>query len=452
MAQVEIENQNGVKNEEKPRAAQAAAELLAVRPPGRKRPGFFGVLFRLISALILLLVAGGAAAIYFKDKDERLRVIADFIESAEKDPGAAASAASEQIERYVAQLLGQEPEKPASRVAGRKSTVAPTLVPLAQRPPAQPAPVGEAPTPAPAVPAQVAAPPPVQEVSREELAELREEIAALRQNFAAVSDAGQQALDTARAALEAAKQAQRPAPVKTEGQGDKPAGGAALAELSDSVTALEGRIDELGDEITRVRERLEQPKETTRADSETPVAAPAPKGEAANTSGVESLALAELLSEELRHGRPFAAETAALAERGADPRLLADLEPFAEQGAPTTAKLLAEFAPIARRLLALQGPAPAGESFWDGLSRALSKLVHVKSGAPDASSLDARLVEVEVALAHDDAAAAAQAFSRLPQDAESPAFGEKLNALARAHASSAALIEGAVAGLGHLKN
>ncbi len=74
--------------------------------------------------------------------------------------------------------------------------------------------------------------------------------------------------------------------------------------------------------------------------------------------GVETLALAEAVAEALRQGRPYVNETSALSERGADPHLLADLAPFAESGAPTAAKLLADFGPVAKRLRVLAEPAP----------------------------------------------------------------------------------------------
>jgi hypothetical protein len=469
---------------EKPEETLPAAEHAAgptaeppspdVAPPKRKG-GPLRALALLLGVLLLLLAGGGVAAVVFKDRDARLRIVADAIESARRDPGAMVSSASAQIEGWTRELLGDTrnkvpPTSDGPRLAAPRTTAPSAFAPSTPRPvepqrlaeaahPAAPAPAAPAPAAAPSAPAPadpVAVPAaPVAAPEREaRSAATREELAALQTQIAQAAEKSREALEAAREALEAAKEAQRAAADKTRESAEKPASVQALAEQSDNLTALDGRIDELADEIKRLRDRLDQPKETARVDAEAEPAAK-PAADAQELAAFETMALSQLLAEALNHGRPFAAELGALKERGADPGLLAALAPYADHGAPTGAALLAEFAPIARSLEAQAAPAPASDSVSDGLLRILGKLVRVKgAGAPAAASVEGRIVEIEVALAHDEVSAAAEAFSSLPvaTSTDAKVFGAKLKELAQARKAAADLIGGAVAGLGHLKN
>ena len=167
------------------------------------------------------------------------------------------------------------------------------------------------------------------------------------------------------------------------------------------------------------------------------------------------LTLAQSLQHALERGRPFAAEQAALSERGVDPQLLAPLAPFADQGAPTTARLLTSFAPLAKRLRALDEAPTAGASLADQLLHDAGKLVRVRPvNEPAKVSISELVAQIEVALAHDDLDGASEAFDKLPDNArsEANAFGETLNQRRAAEQAARSLLANALAGLLHLKN
>ncbi|HYA80982.1 MAG TPA: hypothetical protein VED87_08640 [Methylocystis sp.] len=427
-------------------------------PPKKKRGGFFRGLFSLLFVLVLLLVAGGGAAILLKDSDPRARAVVDFVEAAAKDPAGAASTASAEVEGLVKELSGLVGDKLAQKpAAGENSTPAQTSASDSAEPERHAAQEAAAP-PAPAPPPQRLAEAPAPSTPSVEAKSVAapEELNALRREIAAATQNSREALAAAREALEAAKEAQRAAARAGE-TAEKPAGAPLEApaegnELKDNVSALEGRIDYLGEELKKLSQRIDQPKSEARAETEAPQSVKASPTQ--QIAGVETLALSQLLFDSVRHGRPFAAEAAALAERGADPGLLRLLEPFAQTGAPTTAKLVAEFAPIAQRLQSQENQPPPNESFGQGVQRVLGGLAHVHSSGqkPDAASLNGRILEVELALAHDDAQVAAAAFAQLPADASGKEFGAKLDALAAARKAAVGLVDAAVAGLGHIKN
>ena len=254
---------------------------------------------------------------------------------------------------------------------------------------------------------------------------------------------------TAREALETARDAQRSAkPAET---GEKTA--TPTADEGSYLNALEGRIDELADEIRKVREQLDQPKSETRVAPDAAEAAASTQVKA--ITAAETLGLAQSLAHSLERGRPFAAEQAALTERGVDPQLLAALAPVAEQGAPTAARLLASFAPVAKRLRALEDAPAAGGSLTDQLLRHAGKLVHVRPAGEEANvSISELVARIESALAHDDLDGASEAFAKLPENArsEAKAFGEALNQRREAEQAAASLLANALAGLAHLKN
>ena len=114
-------------------------------------------------------------------------------------------------------------------------------------------------------------------------------------------------------------------------------------------------------------------------------------------TAAETLGLAQSLAHSLERGRPFAAEQAALTERGVDPQLLAALAPVAEQGAPTAARLLASFAPVAKRLRALDDAPAAGGSLTDQLLHEAGKLVRVRPAGERANvSITELVARIEV--------------------------------------------------------
>ncbi len=434
-----------------PKTAAEAAPEPAMAPPARKSGGYWQKFTLLLAVLGLLAIGGGLAAIKFKDKDERLRAISDAIDAAAKDPERFASSVETKLGELWASVSskveGDRKSKPSQTAANEPA--APTPKPAAEpNPPAavettRPTPTPgwaapREPKPAPAArdeqPAPIAAPTPAPSARAEDSAQ----IAALVKRI-------EQLEATAREALEAAKDAQRSAkPAET---GEK------TANEGSYLNALEGRIDELADEIRKVREQLDQPKSETRVAPDAAEAAASTQAKA--VTAAETLGLAQSLVHSLERGRPFAAEQAALAERGVDPQLLAALAPFAEQGAPTAARLLASFAPVAKRLHALEDAPAAGGSLTDQLLQHAGKLVHVRPAGERANASIAELVtRIESALAHDDLDGASEAFAKLPDNArsEAKAFGETLGQRREAEQAATAIVANALAGLAHLKN
>jgi hypothetical protein len=438
-----------------PETAAEPAPEPAIAPPVRKSGGYWQKFTLLLAVLGLLAIGGGLAAIKFKDKDERLRAISDAIDAAAKDPKAFASSvetklaelwasASSKVEGDRKSKLGRtaanEPSAPTPKPAAE-----PNPLPAVETPRPTPTPGWAAPRepkPAPAArdeqPASIAPPTPAPSVRAEDSAQ----IAALVKRI-------EQLEATSREALEAARDAQRSAkPAET---GEKTA--TPTADEGTYLNALEGRIDELADEIRKVREQLDQPKSETRV-------APDAAESAASTqvkaiTAAETLGLAQSLMHSLERGRPFAAEQAALAERGVDPQLLAALAPVAEQGAPTAARLLASFAPVAKRLRAFEDAPAAGGSLTDQLLHDAGKLVHVRPAGERANASITELVaRIESTLAHDDLDGASEAFAKLPDNArsEAKAFGEALNQRREAEQAATSLVANALAGLAHLKN
>ena len=433
-----------------PETAVEPAPEPATAPPVRKSGGYWQKFTLLLAILGLLAIGGGLAAIKFKDKDERLRAISDAIDAAAKNPKDFASS----VETRLGELWGSV----SSKVEGDRKTnprqtaanepAAPTPKPAAEpaveTPRPTPTPGWAAPRepkPAPAAreepPAPTAPPTPAPSVHAEDSAE-----------SAALVKRVEQLEATAREALETAREAQRSAKPAETGEKTAP-----TADEGSYLNALEGRIDELADEIRKVREQLDQPKSETRVAPDAADAAASTQVKA--ITAAETLGLAQSLVHSLERGRPFAAEQAALAERGVDPQLLAALAPVAEQGAPTAARLLASFAPVAKRLRALEDAPAAGGSLTDQLLRHAGKLVHVRPAGEQANiSISELVARIESALAHDDLDGASEAFAKLPENArsEAKAFGEALNQRREAEQAAASLLANALAGLAHLKN
>ncbi len=387
--------------------------------PPRKRRGY-GQRFALLAALLgLLATSAGVLVVKFKDSDERLRAISDQIDQATRDPNAFIATQTQKLAEWSGSAAPRQSAKPAR---------------LPEAPPPHTAAVEAAPPP-------VASPPPAK-------AEPGPETAALAKKIERLEAIAAEALDTAR---EAQRLGSRPAD-------DKPAAARVESEDLSVIYALEGRVEALSDQLRELRDRLDEPKGETRAAREPVEVAPAaPPAAEQSLTALETLALAQSLQRALEQGRPFAAQHAALSERGADSQLLAVLAPFAERGAPTTGQLLATFTPIGKRLRALDtapGAAP-GASLTDRLLHDAGKLMRVRpvNEAPT-DSIEEITARIETALAHDDLSAAAQAFAKLPENAKSEAksFGEDLERRREAEQAATSLLESAVAGLGHVRN
>lgn len=420
------------------------AEIPPEPPPApviRKRRS---VLLPLLSTLLLLVVLAGAAlyaAIAFKDKDERLKAVADYAEPYVDQ----ASGAFNDLKDRVRSLFGEAGPTRTTEIAPEAQ---PSEPPAAQQvAPAKPADTAAEPTPQKPLPQEPRAAP----ATNAAIESQKAAVAALQGRVDSTEDTAQRALRAAEAAEAAANAARVAAEAATKTSlATTPAesGQEGALTASEQVTALEGRIDELGDEIKALRERLEAPKSETRA---------APEASAAKTAeGPASVVvIAYALQRELEAGRPYAVEIKALTRLSGDQAALAALTPFAEKGAPTAAQLKADFAPAAKRIRALE----SGDSgdLAQHLMKGASKLVRVRpSGqAPttEAQTVEEKVAHIEAALDHGDLAQANALFSALPEAAQNEAkdFGATLRARIDAGKAADDLLHGAIAALGATK-
>lgn len=428
-------------------APRESAELppQPLSPVKRKRRSFFA---SLLSTLLLLLLLAGAvlyAAIAFKDKDERLKVVADYAEPYVDQ----ASGVFDEAKNQIGALLGEKAPKQTA-VAPQETPPARPLEP-AEITSAQPAETAKQPAPnerpEPIANAALEAQNAAIESQKAAVATLQSRVdsaEALAQRALRAAEAAEGAATAARATAEAAEKA-RPATAPS-GSGE----GATLS-ANDQLTALEGRIDELGDEVKALRGRLESPKNETRAAPEAS-AAKTPEASAAKTpeGPAARVVVAYALQRELDAGRPYAVEAKALARLGADPAALAALSTFAEKGAPTAAQLKTDFAPAAKRIRALED---ASGDLTEHLMKGASKLVRVRpSGqAPmtEAQTVEDKVSHIEAALTHGDFAQASALFAALPEAAQNEAkdFGAALRARVDAARAAEDLLHGAIAAL-----
>jgi hypothetical protein len=445
-----------------PEAVEAAPAAPEPEPalvlPARKGGGGLQKLFVSAAALALLLGAAGAAAVAFKDRDPRLRAISDVIEDAAKDPRAFATSAEARLTALMKQIRGQDEALPVRpSLKGELKTAEAEKRPAAEKSaPEAPAPVKAAPgwaapqeikTPSPK--AERAAPPPAAAPAAETPARRESEALtqALMKRIEQLEAAVREASETARDALQRAEKS----------AAEKPAEKSSSTEIDPAgyFAALEGRIDELASEIKQLRERLDQPKSESRVAPEAAEAtAQAPTK---SPVGVEVLSLSHSLQQSFERGRPYAAQLNALSERGVDPQLLAPLSAYADKGAPTAAQLLAEFKSVEQHLRAEENQSETpSSSVADKLLHGAEKLVRVRpvGEAHVASAVNENLQKVESALGHGDFDAASEALAKLPEkeQAETQTFAETLNKRREAEEAVAALVSGAVAGLGHNKN
>ncbi|PWB88786.1 hypothetical protein C5688_19345 [Methylocystis sp. MitZ-2018] len=419
-----------------------------VRP---KRRSFFGPL--VATLLLLVLIAGAAlyAAIAFKDRDERLKVVADYAEPYVDQ----ASGALGGLKDRVRSLIGEtEPAQSTTPLEAPPSESA-TSDAEAPRPSAAPPP-STAPTKSaePAVePTPLAPPTPAPNAAIESqktaIESQKAAVAALQSRVDSAEELAQRALraaEAAQAAASAAKTTAETAAKASPAPAEQGEPGALTA--SELMTALEGRIDELANETKALRERFESSKGETRAAPEA-TAAKTPDGPAA------IVVVAFALQRELEAGRPYALETKALTRLGGDPAALTALSPLAEKGAPTAAQLKSDFAPAAKRIRALE--TGASGDLAEHLMKGASKLVRVRpSGqAPttEAQTVEEKVAHIEAALTHGDLAQASAVFAALPEAAQNEAkdFGATLRARVDAGRAADDLLHGAIAALGATK-
>ena len=196
------------------------------------------------------------------------------------------------------------------------------------------------------------------------------------------------------------------------------AGAAELAELAQKPPAAveRGEVEALANRVTAV-ERSEQA--------------------AARDDRTVRLALAaSALNAAVERGDAFAAELAAAKALGADPKLLAALEPFARAGVPAAAVLARQFSALAPALQAAGAPPPEG--VLGRLQMNAEKLVRIRrvDEAPggDAAAIVARS---EAKAARGDLAGTAAELAQLAPNARAPAEAWIKSVQARAAAIDA---------------
>ncbi|GLI91248.1 COG4223 family protein [Methylocystis echinoides] len=421
----------------------AAATPNASKPnaakPVRRAGSLVSRLFFSLVILLMLLGVAGYGALLLRDTDPRIRVAADYV-----DEGVT------QARGLIAGLTGAAPTAEPPRGGVRPTLEKAPLTP--QEPGAEPEKSAEAPAPeapAPDAPAKNAEAKNAEaEIAEAKPAEVKPDEpkapeARPVEPKAAESKPAEPAPEVkpVEAAPPVAAAAPAPAPVAKAESRD--ADGFSDRDL---INALEGRLDALSDELRGLREKLDAPKNETRA---APVAE-TPKPAASSDAAAAAVVLAFALQRELEAGRPYAAEIAAFARLGTEPAPAPVLVELAEKGAPTGPALREAFLPLAKKLRAHESHADSG-ALTDHLLQGASKLVKVRpTGEAQPETLDGKIDRLEAALGHNDFDAAARLFDSLPEEARTDAadFGARLRQRQEAAKAADELLSGVIAALG----
>jgi hypothetical protein len=130
---------------------------------------------------------------------------------------------------------------------------------------------------------------------------------------------------------------------------------------------------------------------------------------------------ATALNAAVERGDAFAAELAAVKALGADPKLIAALEPFARSGVPTSTALARQFSELAPALQQAAQPTPR-EGVLGRLQLNAEKLVRIRRVDEAAGTdADAILARSEAKAARGDLAGAAAELAPLAPNARAPA-------------------------------
>jgi hypothetical protein len=456
-------------DEATPAPTDAAARPPAASPARRRKNRL--VLTFAAATLGLLATAGAIGAYRFRDKHEKLAAFAAMVDEFSARPEKLVAS----LREHSLKLLGDAakptkkpiaPEPPPAAKLEAKTAPPVEAKPSLQSPSgdritwsAPPTPP-KAPEPKPeprADPKPAAAAPPVALAQPPEpptpvkAPEVMPEIDSVAHaEIEALSKRVEELEQIARSALRIAEQAQ--AQARAGGAASAPAAvpSAELRDLSDNVTGLDGRIDELGEELKAIRERLDSPKDETRLPREVAVEEQkAPEGPDPAAVAV----IAHSLQKSLDRGKPYASEIAALSAQGVDKEALAALAPMADSGAPTAHALRAAFHPLVKTMEA-SAEHHAEESLSDRLLHGASKLVKMR-GPGEATKIEVAEIgsKIETALDRDDIGAALAAFDELPEPAKTVARDWEETARRRLAADSAAasILSGALEALGKPK-
>ncbi len=400
--------------------------------PARKGSGLIGKLFTSLVLLLILLGVAGYAALMFRDKDERIKVAADYIESELVQVQNLIDTAPKRLtallgEKKLAAAGDNPTSAPTPADEAASSPAVQTELPSIDKQSAEPAPVSEKASEAQKAAEQLKVAKPEKVVEAPHLAETPIKAPEPPKEMVAAPKPIEKPVESAPPAMVDAK-------TSTVANDDLSA--------TDLVNALEGRIEALSEEVKSLRERLDQPKNETRA---TPVAGGA-------SSEAATVVIAFALQKELDAGRPYADEIAALTRTGADPALLDVLSPMANSGAPTGAQLRDQFKPIAKKIHA-EEPAEQ-QDLASHLIHGASKLVHVRpTGTEQPETLDGNLAKIDAALTHDNFVAAAATLAAMPEWTRTLAgeFAQALDKRAAIAKAAEDLLHGAIAGLGGVK-
>jgi hypothetical protein len=196
-----------------------------------------------------------------------------------------------------------------------------------------------------------------------------------------------------------------------------PAQTAASAEIE----ALANRIATLERNLTGVKAELGKDLSVESADH------------AARTS-----VAAAALDAAAERGEPFAGEFAALQALGADPKVLAAVEPFAASGIPSAASLCGELLTLIPALNKNEGATARDGGVFARLAAGAESLVRIRPiGDVRGDDPTAILARVELRAEKSDVAGALSELAKLPEEAQAPAQAWIAKARARAAALAA---------------
>lgn len=225
-------------------------------------------------------------------------------------------------------------------------------------------------------------------------------------------------------------------------QAGKQAAEASQARTEETVKGIDRRLQEQADKLATLDKALDQ------------------TAKAATVQSALRIVAADRIATALDAGQPYPEALASLrSQEPEDSKRVAALVPFADKGAPTPAKLAAEFRGIAAKVAeakrAAQAKAAAESgSVGDRLMNMASSLVQVKrADAPTQGAAgggkDGSTAQVQAALDAGDLPAAAAAFAALPEEAKAQAgdFGARLSARAEAGKAAQSLLTDAFTGL-----
>jgi hypothetical protein len=186
-----------------------------------------------------------------------------------------------------------------------------------------------------------------------------------------------------------------------------------LKTLSDNVTALSRRSDDLAATLRTMQEQVGALTATV-----TELQKVAQASAVGSDRAVRLAVAASALRSAVERGDPFADELAVVKPLTADPTVLVPLDPFAASGVPSNLVLARELARLIQPMLqAARAAAPvrAGDGFLDRLQANAERLVRIRpiDQAPgdDASALLAR---IEARAAQSDIGGAVTELGKLP--------------------------------------